>query len=250
MNPFRLDPPEPPELHGRIERLPFRYQRAVLHRLRRNGHPINPVLLRSIRYQHRPKSYWSVGNLRQAVANIQGAARKQLALQLIDEDRLDEAAEFVLADRLTEEQRAELGRIHPALMGGEYLPESAPGEVEIARVALQSTTYDVISLRARPVRGGIAYRVVDEYESQYRLRPRFSRQPLTLRQLIRLIDTADSWEMGDLTFGILRMNLEAGASIDDLRDFLEIDSEFYGELKRHYWFRIQDWLWKNRGRGQ
>ena len=36
--------------------------------------------------------------------------------------------------------RESLGRIHPALMGGEYLPPFLENETEIARISLQSTT--------------------------------------------------------------------------------------------------------------
>ena len=36
-------------------------------------------------------------------------------------------------------------------MGGEYLPGYRRNEVEIVRIELDSTTSDVISLRARPI---------------------------------------------------------------------------------------------------
>ena len=50
-------------------------------------------------------------------------------------------------------------------MGGEYLPDYLPEEVEIARVAMESTTADVISIRAfMEADNLIHYRVVDEYE--------------------------------------------------------------------------------------
>jgi hypothetical protein len=49
-----------------------------------------------------------------------------------------------------DEARISLGQIHPTFMGGEYLPNYCRQEVEIARIALASTTSDVISLRASP----------------------------------------------------------------------------------------------------
>src|SRR5690349_18698202 len=51
--------------------------------------------------------------------------------------------------------RESLGRIHPALMGGEYLPPFREEETEIARISLASTTADQISVRARRVSDGI-----------------------------------------------------------------------------------------------
>ena len=54
-------------------------------------------------------------------------------------------------------------------MGGEYLPDSEAGEVEIVRFELESTMADVISLRARLADGKIHYRLVDEYETDLAL---------------------------------------------------------------------------------
>ena len=63
--------------------------------------------------------------------------------------------------------RNSLGAIHPHLMGGEYLPSYLEGETEIARIELQSTTSDVISIRARGQDGIIHYRIVDEYNGEF-----------------------------------------------------------------------------------
>jgi hypothetical protein len=57
-----------------------------------------------------------------------------------------------------------LGSIHPMFMGGNYLPETNTDEVEIARIELNSVTYDVTCVFARFQNGTIYYRVVDEYE--------------------------------------------------------------------------------------
>ena len=77
-------------------------------------------------------------------------------------------------------------------MGGEYLPDLLPDEVEIARATLKSTTMDVISVRARPTKHRIIYRIVDEYYDEnlfhYHLIQKTSIRPLTMRQLIALID--------------------------------------------------------------
>jgi hypothetical protein len=70
-------------------------------------------------------------------------------------------------DSLDEEARRSLGQIHPSFMGGEYLPNYRRHEVEIARIELQSTTSDVISLRARGTGLRIKYRLVDEYQTDF-----------------------------------------------------------------------------------
>ena len=57
-------------------------------------------------------------------------------------------------------------------MGGEYLPGYRRNEVEIVRIELDSTTSDVISLRARPIgrkRPRIVYTLVDEHQTELRL---------------------------------------------------------------------------------
>ena len=75
-------------------------------------------------------------------------------------------------------------------MGSEYLPKVSPGEVEIARIVLpQSTLKDIISVRARLRSWRYRYRVVDEYESEFDIHRKSSISPLTLGQLIDLIQT-------------------------------------------------------------
>src|SRR5260221_6895807 len=94
-------------------------------------------------------------------------------------DNLDAIPDYVLNESLDDEARVSRGKIHPMFMGGEYLPDYGDCEVEIARIELKSTTYDVISLRARPIGSRIRYKLVGEYENEYRpppptLRPPFS----------------------------------------------------------------------------
>lgn len=55
----------------------------------------------------------------------------------------------MLEPSLDPEMRSLLAGIHPGLMGGEYLPDFLPMEVEIAQAVLKSVTMDVISIRAR-----------------------------------------------------------------------------------------------------
>jgi len=68
---------------------------------------------------------------------------------------------------LDDESRRSLGQIHPTFMGGEYLPNYRRQEVAIARIELESTTSDVISLRATSAGALIKYSLVDEYETEF-----------------------------------------------------------------------------------
>src|SRR5215469_10261360 len=112
-----------------------------------------------IDYQFRPESYWGAANnpLEAALRNVTGRNRREMIRDYYKAGKLEELNEHLLADTLTEGTRRSLGRIHPSFMGGEYLPNYRRSEVEIARIELESTTSDVISLRARPVAARIKY---------------------------------------------------------------------------------------------
>ena len=113
----------------------------------------------------RPRSYfWPLGLEKHLLARIKGAERKAALKQLIDAGGLDEIPEFFAQSALSDDERQALGRIHPAFMGGEYLPDLQHNEVEIARITIASTTQDVTSVYARRGKNRIRYRVVDEYD--------------------------------------------------------------------------------------
>jgi hypothetical protein len=148
------------------------------------------------------------------------------------------------ADELSDEDREGLGAIHPSFMGGEYLPSYRRNEVEIVRIELDSTTSDVISLRARPIgrkRPRIGYTLVDEYETEYKIRPARTARPLTLGQLITLLDDVDTdvTEREWLRHGwVLSLN-ESNRRLDNYdpvpyRDFTRVNSEFSPQLSEHY----------------
>jgi hypothetical protein len=148
------------------------------------------------------------------------------------------------ADELSDEDREGLGAIHPSFMGGEYLPGYGRNEVEIVRIELDSTTSDVISLRARPIgrkRPRIAYALVDEYETEYGIRPARTARPLTLGQVITLLDNVDTdvSEREWLRHGWVLSLAESNRTLDNgdpepYRDFTRVSSEFYPELSKHY----------------
>jgi len=142
----------------------------------------------------RPDSYWEPADAETAIlSGITGQLRREMVRDFIRGEApaaLGEISDHYLADTLSEADRASLGRINPRFMGGEYLPPYLKGEVEIARIVLQSVTMDVYSIRARRRRGPIRYRMVDEYQTEFALGRKSSQGPLTLRQLIWLIESS------------------------------------------------------------
>jgi hypothetical protein len=147
---------------------------------------------------------------------------------------------------MDEGTRDRLGKIHPSFMGGEYMPGYLPLEVEIARICLQSTTSDVISLRARPVaQGKIAYRVVDEYDTVFSFPIRESEAPLTLSDLIRQFDEGrmedPGFPDGGLSLGYNNLNSKY-TDHKQLRHFTRISSETYAQLCPHYERVFAEWM--------
>ena len=190
-----------------------------------------------IDYAFRPESYWDVSDPLQAIlVNVKGTRRRQMIRDYWEAGAIAELEKGLLRDNLTEEDRVGLGKIHPSFMGGEYLPDYAEGEVEIARIELESTTADVISIRVKKEGERIAYLIVDEYETEFNILPTHSDKPLTLSELVRLIDGA--MEEGSLGLYYTQMNYEGGERsiewLDQMRHFTRVESVFYQQLHLHY----------------
>jgi hypothetical protein len=182
------------------------------------------------------------------LSRIKGEERKRDARRMLETGQMAHLREFLLAEGLGENTLALVSRLHPMLMGGEYLPDYEEDEVEIARVSLKSTTADVISIRGRPTPDGIGYRVVDEYETVFHCRPDISERPLTMRELIELLDKteADDWQGTGLVSLWRDSNLEAQEYdpeyAEELVDFVTVSSEFYPQLAKWYEEEAQEWL--------
>jgi hypothetical protein len=97
----------------------------------------------------------------------------------------------LLKDSVDYEARTRLGQIHPKFMRGEYLPNYGRCEVETARITIESTTPDVISLRARSAGSRTKYQLVDEYGTEFRLPQQTSSRPFSLRELIRFLNSVE-----------------------------------------------------------
>ncbi len=188
----------------------------------------------------RPTSYfWPLGLEKHLLARIKGAERKAALKRLIDARRVDEIPSFLAQSALSEADRQSLGRIHPAFMDGEYLPDLTANEVAIMRTTIASTTQDVTSVYARRGRRRIYYRVVDESsgDTLSEKRTRTSLQPLTLGELEAFFNGACS------IFDVLEMNFgDDGFDLDRmLRFVVGVESQFYSQIGELYTQRIEAW---------
>ena len=196
-----------------------------------------------IYYEFHPKSYWDTFDdpLQAILNNVKGTNRRQMIRDYWEAGRIEELFDTHLLDELGEEERSCLSQIHPTFMGGEYLPDYAEREVEIARIELESTTADVISIRAKKDGERIAYSIVDEYETEFSVSPMHSDKPLTLFELVGLIDAGK--EEGSLAMCYTVGNYR-GDSLEDLdaiKSFTRVESVFYSQLNLHYEKLIDLW---------
>jgi hypothetical protein len=118
--------------------------------------------------------------------------------------------------------------------------------VVIASVELESTLSEVIVVRAEPDPGGIRYSVVDEHESEFIVAPETSTEPLTMGELVELIDGARV--RGEETLGpglvepYLEYHLELDVPAEELRGFVSVVSQFYPQLESYHRGRTEAWV--------
>jgi hypothetical protein len=176
---------------------------------------------------YRPDTYFRPQKLeRYLLSKVKGAALRKKLRALFDAGRHAEVRTLLTAEGISAADRKALESFHPMFMGGNYLPDTEDGEVEIARISIKSTTYDVTCVYARPDEGAIHYRVVDEYGGdtlQGTAEARTDR-PMTLGEFADFF--LGAWPLID----VLEMNFEndRAASLD----FFSAESEFYPYLDR------------------
>jgi hypothetical protein len=200
--------------------------------------------------------YWDPSDPVTAIlANVKGAKRREMIADILsgnaaelagDNELLRQALSQVEPGLLQDEldDPGELNFLGPRWMGGEYLPAYLAGEVEIARITLESVTMDVVSIRARRAADRIRYRVVDEYESRFEFEPRDSELPLTFGELIEMIESIrDDRDAEDLNWvdAVKDYNLDGGGHLESMRDFVSADSPFYPQLAEHFRAREEEW---------
>ena len=204
--------------------------------------------------EQRPEAYF--GGDAELRASLLGEWRRQQVLAELDAGRGAEVPEALFASKLDDRLRDFIGGIHPSMMGGEYLPALKSNEIEIARVCLESTTADVISVRAELRADGYHYSVVDEYQDEgdaYQLKLEHSEEPLSLGELIQLVDTcstkgvsleasygADRGALG-LVMPFYYQQWECGDDAQGMLDFVSVRSEFYPALGSYYFNRGVVW---------
>ena len=197
-------------------------------------------------YRYRPDSYFVDLDPRTLIlASIHGEERRKDVQRRLDTGGFDPLVwgEWLTDAQLDDSTRRLIGAMHPALMGGEYLPPTGEHEIEIARIVLASVTQDVTSIRARRSGKRIVYRVVDEYGTKFKLGKRWSSAPLTLKELIRLIDGTNQDDGdGGLVFSTLRMNIGASGDAEGMRDFVAVESSLYPDLSNYYDETINGYL--------
>ena len=182
--------------------------------------PSSNVSVDSLSY--RPKNYFGEFDLEATLmTKVKGTVRRKALRSALARGEINSVPNEVKDGSLDEGNRRMLGSIHPAFMGGEYLPTPKEDEVEIARISICSTTGDVTCLYARPYAEKIHYEVRDEYggDTLSGMNTRTSTKPLTMGELIDFF--LGSWNLHDC----LECNFES--DLEGMLSFFSAESEFY-----------------------
>lgn len=197
---------------------------------------------------YRPKSYWEhTDPLAEILANVSGKARREMIRDFWNAGAIEQLEETLLKDDLDPEERTSLGQIHPFFMGGEYLPQRLLGEVTIVRIDLESTTHDVIELRARPLPNGkIKLRWLDEYENEFSHEPYpdVIDQPFSFKELKDFIEATCPNNCDALPLAYNQANCldESFSQAESLRYFTSFESDFYPELSDWVKQVVDEWI--------
>jgi hypothetical protein len=101
----------------------------------------------------------------------------------------------------------------------------------------------VIAITARCQRSRIVYKIVDKYETRFQIKPKTSTQPLSMGELIALIDsTVHHDALTGLTSVFRNFNAENRDDPATLVDFVVVTSDFYPELRVYYAEEAREWL--------
>ena len=201
--------------------------------------------IKFIDYDFRPETYWELN---------------EPAIEALRNDRADGDATMALAaietgvhgdvklrkEALDDIERNFLRDFCPRVNQNCYPDDHEPGEVVIAWIEVNSDAEDQLTVRTKRVGEKIQYRVVDYYWRDVDFSPRESLLPLTLGELVDLIDGAqleDCKHRGlGLCFTIENYEREKRAPSEDLLEFTKVHSIFYSQLKTHYCHAALRWL--------
>jgi hypothetical protein len=99
-----------------------------------------------------------------------------------------------------------------------------------------------MSIRAKQEAGRIKYRIVDEYGTKITCTREDSDRPLSLRELIEVIDTSSTEDWTGLYFGDFEWRLSnEECSPDELAGFIEVSSTFYPKIGAYYEEAFRVW---------
>lgn len=189
---------------------------------------------------YRPDTYWPESlTPEHRMSSIKGAERRAYAQLLYKDFGFSVLDDFLVRESLPDNERERWGAIHPAMMGGEYLPDLLPDEVEICRLSLRSVTADQISVRARLEPSGLlCYRVVSEYETLAYVTPReTSELPLTAWELLMLIQDTyvrSDPEVGGIFTALWTVQSDHAEDREEILSFIKVSSPFYPEINALY----------------
>ena len=204
---------------------------------------------KDFQWDFRPETYWD--NALSGLANIKGEQRRRMVEGALRTGKFELLPPSFLSDDLSHDERRFRGAMHPTLLGGEFLPEYLSDEVEIARLSLDTTTWDVYQVRAQTdADGRIHYRVVDEDESWenglIRVSPESSEKPFTFGEMVSFIDNIEigDWE-GNFTNGLRDeyyfLGKKFGEKLEELINFVRVSSLYYTELESWYDAEALEW---------
>ena len=192
-------------------------------------------------WNFRPDRYWETS---EAVhANIKGTFRRRWIEDAGAAGVLEGMPASVFADDVTQSDRISMGVAIPGADSGEYLPDYKQQEVEIVRFTINSTLTDVIAIRARPLKGRITWRIVqDNPFGRMRLTRLATKQPMTFRELTDMLDTIKcDWGPDWITESWIDAFIE-GRELDDMSNWIMIESCFYPEIEAWFANRLRNWV--------
>ena len=174
---------------------------------------------------YRPGTYFRPQTLeRYLLSKVKGEVLRKNLQALLDDGEHAEVRSLLTAEGMSAADQKALGSLHPMFMGGNYLPDTKDGEVEIARISIESTTFDVTCVYARPVDAAIHYRVVDEYGGDTLTGKTEARtvMPMKLGELMDFF--LEAWPL----LQVIEMNFDDDP--EGRLDFFTATSEFYPDF--------------------
>jgi len=193
--------------------------------------PISQEFMRQITWEssididYKPEAYFKPQRIsKHLMSRVKNSVLKTSLRVQIDQGSYNPDGTLLSLAATDPDLARSLEGIHPMYMGGNYLPDFDDAEIEIARIPIQSTTYDVTSVFARMEDGQIHYRVVDEYDGDTLSgsTTMVSSIPLTLGELTEFFLKA--WPLID----VLEMNFEG--DLEASLSFFAAESDFYTDF--------------------